>query len=550
MHEQEKASLAQVEATGSARSPYAVEMREICKAWPGVVANDHVNLRVRRGEIHALVGENGAGKTTLMNILYGLVRPDSGEIYVNGERVHISGPRDAIRLHIGMVHQHFMLIPPLTVAENIVLGQEPGGPLAIYDRRQARELVLQLSARYGLPIDPDARIEKLSVGLQQRVEILKALYRAADILILDEPTGVLTPQETYELFDVLRALSRQGKTIIFITHKLREVLELTDRVTVLRRGRNVGELVTRETNQAEIARLMVGREVLLRVEKRPARPGPVVLRVENLHARSDRGLEALQGVSFEVRAGEILGIAGVEGNGQSELVEVLSGMRRATAGRITITHVSGEQRGKTYDITHMNAREERLVGVAHIPEDRRGSGLVLSDTIENNTILGRERWPRFARGRFILRLREIAQWARRLVREFDVRTPSTRLPVRALSGGNQQKVIVAREFASDPQLLIAAQPTRGVDIGAIEFIHRRLIEQRDAGKAVLLVSAELDEIRSLSDRIAVMYEGRIVDIVTPDASEEELGLLMTGGRPASPGASRAERASAPGESAS
>ncbi|WP_363325635.1 ABC transporter ATP-binding protein [Thermogemmatispora sp.] len=521
-------------------------MRDICKAWPGVVANDHVNLRVQRGEIHALVGENGAGKTTLMNILYGLVRPDSGEIYVNGERVHISGPRDAIRLHIGMVHQHFMLIPPLTVAENIVLGQEPGGPLAVYDRRRARELVLQLSARYGLPIDPDARIEKLSVGLQQRVEILKALYRAADILILDEPTGVLTPQETYELFDVLRALSRQGKTVIFITHKLREVLDLTDRVTVLRRGRNVGELVTRETNQAEIARLMVGREVLLRVEKRPARPGPVVLRVENLHASSDRGLEALQGVSFEVHAGEILGIAGVEGNGQSELVEVLSGMRRATAGRVTVTHASGEQIGKTYDITSMNAREVRLVGVAHIPEDRRGTGLVLSDTIENNAILGRERWPRFAWARFILRLGEIAHWARRLVREFDVRTPSTRLPVRALSGGNQQKIIVAREFAADPQLLIAAQPTRGVDIGAIEFIHRRLVEQRDAGKAILLVSAELDEIRSLSDRIAVMYEGRIVDIVTPEASEEELGLLMTGGRPS--GASREEQAQATGDS--
>ncbi|WP_052891582.1 ABC transporter ATP-binding protein [Thermogemmatispora carboxidivorans] len=521
-------------------------MRDICKAWPGVVANDHVNLRVRQGEIHALVGENGAGKTTLMNILYGLVRPDSGEIFVNGERVHIGGPRDAIRLHIGMVHQHFMLIPPLTVAENIVLGQEPGGPMAAYDRRRARELVLQLSARYGLPIDPDARIEKLSVGLQQRVEILKALYRAADILILDEPTGVLTPQETYELFDVLRVLSRQGKTIIFITHKLREVLDLTDRVTVLRRGRNVGELVTRETNQTEIARLMVGREVLLRVEKRSARPGPVVLRVENLHARSDRGLEALQGIGFEVHAGEILGIAGVEGNGQSELVEVLTGMRRATAGRMTITHTSGEQAGKTYDITGMSPREVRLVGVAHIPEDRRGSGLVLSDTIENNAILGRERWPRFAWARFILRLREIAQWARRLVGEFDVRTPSTRLPVRALSGGNQQKVIVAREFAADPQLLIAAQPTRGVDIGAIEFIHRRLVEQRDAGKAILLVSAELDEIRSLSDRIAVMYEGRIVDIVTPEASEEELGLLMTGGRPSE--ASREEQAQATGDS--
>ncbi len=511
-------------------SPYAVEMRDICKAWPGVVANDHVHLRVRRGEIHALVGENGAGKTTLMNILYGLVRPDSGDIYIQGERVQITGPRDAIRLHIGMVHQHFMLIPPLTVAENIVLGQEPGGPLAIYDRRQARELVLELSQRYGLPIDPDARIEKLSVGLQQRVEILKTLYRAADILIMDEPTGVLTPQETFELFDVLRGLARQGKTIIFITHKLREVLELTDRVTVLRRGRNVGELVTAETNQAEIARLMVGRDVLLRVDKRPAQPGPVVLRVERLSAISDRGLEALHEISFEVHAGEILGVAGVEGNGQSELVEVLAGMRRASAGRVTLTHVHAGQSEQTQDITHMDARQARHAGVAHIPEDRRGSGLVLSDSIESNTILGRERWRRFAAGGFILRLHEIAAWARRLVREFDVRTPSTKLPVRALSGGNQQKVIVAREFAADPQVLIAAQPTRGVDIGAIEFIHRQIIEQRDAGKAVLLVSAELDEIRSLSDRIAVMYEGRIVDIVTPEASEEELGMLMTGGR--------------------
>src|SRR6266567_3081902 len=317
--------------------PYAVEMRNICKAWPGVVANDHVNLTVRRGEIHALVGENGAGKSTLMNILYGLIHPDSGEIFINGQQAHITGPRDAIRLKIGMVHQHFMLIPPLTVAENIVLGHEPGRVASTYDIKRARAAILELSKQYGLPIDPDVRVEKLSVGLQQRVEILKVLYRAADILIMDEPTGVLTPQETFEFFGVLRGLVKQGKTIIFITHKLREVLELSDNITVLRRGKNAGTLVTSQTNQAEIARLMVGREVLLRVNKTPAHPGPVVLHVENLHAQSDRNLEVLHGVGFVVRAGEILGIAGVEGNGQSELVEALTGMRKITGGKITIT---------------------------------------------------------------------------------------------------------------------------------------------------------------------------------------------------------------------
>src|SRR6266853_5001885 len=329
----------------------AVEMRGITKAFPGVVANDHVDLDVRAGEIHALVGENGAGKTTLMNILYGLIHPDSGEIYINGQLVHISGPRDAIRLKIGMVHQHFMLIPPLTVAENIVLGHEPGTVRSVYEVKKAREGVLKLSKQYGLPIDPDARIEKLSVGLQQRVEILKILYRAADILIMDEPTGVLTPQETFELFGVLRGLVQQGKTIIFITHKLREVLELTDSITVLRRGKNAGELVSSQTNQAEIARVMVGREVLLRVNKTPAHPGPVALHVENVHAQSERGLEVLHGVSLDVHAGEILGIAGVEGNGQSELVEALTGMRKITAGKITITQVEGGQSGETSDLT-------------------------------------------------------------------------------------------------------------------------------------------------------------------------------------------------------
>src|SRR6266581_4409505 len=519
-----------VAPTAERETPYAVEMRNICKAWPGVVANDHVNLTVRRGQIHALVGENGAGKSTLMNILYGLIHPDSGEILINGQQVHISGPRDAIRLKIGMVHQHFMLIPPLTVAENIVLGHEPGTVRSVYDVNAAREAILKLSKQYGLPIDPDTRVEKLSVGLQQRVEILKTLYRAAEILIMDEPTGVLTPQETFELFRVLRGLVEQGKTIIFITHKLREVLELTDTITVLRRGKNAGELVTRETNQAEIARLMVGREVLLRVNKTPAHPGPIVLHVENLHALSDRELEVLHSVSFDVRSGEILGVAGVEGNGQSELVETLTGMRKITSGKVTITQVNKDgQARETQDLTMLNAREEREFGLAHIPEDRRGSGLVISDTIEDNTILGRQHWPQFSWKSFVLLLRSIAKWAKKLISDFDVRTTSVEATVHSLSGGNQQKLIIAREFAAEPMALIAAQPTRGVDIGAIEFIHRRLIEQRDAGKAILLISAELEEIRSLSDRIAVMYEGNIVDIVSPDATEEQLGIMMTGG---------------------
>lgn len=510
-------------------APFAIEMRDICKAWPGVTANDHVNLKVRKGEILALVGENGAGKSTLMNILYGLVHPDSGEILVNGQPAHIGGPRDAIRLGIGMVHQHFMLIPPLTVAENIVLGKEPGGLTSPYHPRKARADILALSKQYGLPIDPDLRIEELSVGLQQRVEILKMLYRGADILIMDEPTGVLTPQETNDLFAVLRDLVKQGKTIIFITHKLREVLHITDSITVLRRGKNVGELVTRETNQEEIARLMVGREVLLRVNKEPAQPGPVALHVEDIHAQSDIGLEVLHSISFDVHAGEILGIAGVEGNGQTELLEVLTGMRKATSGKITITPVKQGQAGSLVDITEMGARQVRSSGLAHIPEDRRGSGLVQAESIKDNTILGRQRWPEFSWRSLVLLLKQISTWTAQLIRDFDVRTPSSDVPVRALSGGNQQKIIIAREFASDPVVLIAAQPTRGVDIGAIEFIHRRIIEQRDAGKAVLLVSAELDEIRSLSDRIAVMYEGKIVDIVAPDATEERLGILMTGG---------------------
>jgi ABC-type uncharacterized transport system ATPase subunit len=498
----------------------AVEMRGITKAWPGVVANDHVDLEVRNGEIHALVGENGAGKSTLMNVLYGLVRSDSGEILVNGKPAKISGPRDAISLGIGMVHQHFMLIPVFTVGENVMLGREPVSGPDFYDRSRARAAIADLTKRYGLALDSDARTGELPVGLQQRAEIVKVLYRGANLLILDEPTGVLTPQESKELFAVLRDLVKSGKTIIFISHKLKEVLEISDRITVMRRGKVVGHLVTKDTDEEEIARAMVGRAVLLRVDKKPARPGAVTFRVENLGALSDRGVAALKGISFELRQGEILGVAGVEGNGQSELVEVLAGTRRASSGKIWL----GEK-----DVTDFDARTEREAGIAHIPEDRRGAGLVLNFSIAENLILGRERDSPFSWHHVLLVLDAIRKWAARLVKEFDIRTPTIDVPARSLSGGNQQKIIVAREMASQPRVLLAAQPTRGVDIGAIEFIHRRIVAERDGGAAVLLVSAELDEIRSLSDRIAVLYEGKIVSIEPGDAPEERLGLLMTGG---------------------
>ena len=501
-------------------APLAIDMRGITKQFPGVLANDHVDFSVRHGEIHALVGENGAGKSTLMNELYGLIHPDSGEIVVDGKTAHVSGPRDAIALGIGMVHQHFMLIPVFSVGENIMLGREPVTGPDLYDRARARAAINELTKRYGLALNPDARMGDLPVGLQQRAEIVKVLYRGANILILDEPTGVLTPQETKELFVVLRDLVKSGKTIIFISHKLKEVLDISDRITVMRRGRVVGHLTTRDTNEEEIATLMVGREVLLRVDKKPAKPGAVMMKVEDLTASSDQGVPALKGVSFELRGGEILGIAGVEGNGQSELMEVLAGTRRATGGSVLLG-------GR--NITTMDANSERDAGVAFIPEDRRGTGLVLAFSIAENTILGRERARTFSWRHFILKLVAIREWARRLVKEFDIRTPSIDVAARNLSGGNQQKVIVAREMGSQPKVLLAAQPTRGVDIGAIEFIHRQIVKERDLGAAVLLVSAELDEVRSLSDRIAVMYEGRIVSIEPPDTPEERLGLLMTGG---------------------
>jgi simple sugar transport system ATP-binding protein len=500
--------------------PNAVEMRGITKAFPGVVANSKVDLEVRAGEIHALVGENGAGKTTLMNLLYGLLHPDEGEILIDGKPAHIGGARDAIAHGIGMVHQHFMLIPVFTVGENVMLGREPVSGPGFYDHARARKEIDELTKRYGLRLDPDARTGDLPVGLQQRVEIVKVLYRGANIVILDEPTGVLTPQESKELFAVLRDLVKSGKTIIFISHKLREVLEISDRITVMRRGKVVGHLVTKDTTEQEIATLMVGREVLLRVDKKPAKPGDVTFKVENLTASSDRGVPALKGVSFELRQGEILGIAGVEGNGQSELMEVLAGTRHATGGRVLL----GDK-----DVTSFDARTERDAGIAFVPEDRRGTGLVLNYSIADNLILGRQRSPAFSWHELVLRLAAIKEWARRLVKEFDIRTPTIDTAARNLSGGNQQKIIVAREMASRPRVLLAAQPTRGVDIGAIEFIHRRLVAERDEGTAVLLVSAELDEIRSLSDRIAVIYEGKIVSIEPADAPEERLGLLMTGG---------------------
>lgn len=498
---------------------FAVDMRHIRKSWPGVIANDDVSFTVRRGEIHALVGENGAGKTTLMNILYGLLRPDGGEMFVNGKLAHISGPRDAIALGIGMVHQHFMLIPPLTVGENIVLGREPVRTVDVYDRATANADIRQLSAQYGLAIDPGARTRDLPVGLQQRVEILKVLYRGADILILDEPTGVLTPQETTDLFVVLRGLVDRGKTIIFITHKLREVLEISDNVTVLRRGKVAGRIVTKETSQQEIARMMVGREVLLRVEKTPARPGEPLLRVEHMTVNSEQNIAAVRDVSLEVRSREILGVAGVEGNGQSELIEALAGTRPLTGGRVWV----GDQ-----DITNIGAHQARLAGLAHIPEDRRESGLILDYSVSDNLIFGHQRDAAFSWRGALLRLAGIRDWAVQLIQRFDIRVPGPETSARALSGGNQQKVVIARELSSKPKVLLAAQPTRGVDIGAIEFIHRQLIAERDSGAAILLVSAELEEVRSLSDRIVVMYEGRIVGVESPDTSEERLGLLMTG----------------------
>jgi ABC-type uncharacterized transport system ATPase subunit len=495
-----------------------LELEGITKQFPGVLANDRIDLDLHKGEVHALLGENGAGKSTLVNILYGLYHPDEGEIRVNGEPIRISSPRDAIDRGIGMVHQHFMLIPVMTVAENIVLATEPRtGPFI--DMEGAKQRVRDLSQRYGLAVDPDAKIQAITVAQQQRVEILKALYRGARILILDEPTAVLTPQESQELFEIIRSLTEQGESVIFITHKLNEVLEIADRISVLRRGKRVDTVPREGATEEALARLMVGREVLLRVEKQPAEPGDVLLEVEGLSVFDDRGLEAVRGVGFRVRKNEIVGIAGVDGNGQSELIDALAGLRKPAAGRITVL-------GK--DITGASTDDRLHEGLGHIPEDRQRRGLVLDFTLAENIALHDFDQAPYSRLGWLYPRRMVTN-ARRLLREFDVRGGGPQTAASSLSGGNQQKVILAREVSRAPQVLIAAQPTRGLDVGAIEFIHRRLIEQRDAGRGILLVSFELDEILSLSDRILVLYEGRLVGEYTPDVSEEELGIAMTGG---------------------
>ncbi len=498
----------------------ALELRGITKRFPGVVANDRIDFDLQPGEVHALLGENGAGKSTLMNVLYGLYRPDEGEIQIGGQPVTMHSPKDAIERGIGMVHQHFMLIPVMTVAENIVLGTEPRRDGVLLDLSAAEKRVRELSEQYGLSVDPRARIEDISVGRQQRVEILKALYRGADILILDEPTAVLTPQEATELFGVLRSLTEQGMSIIFISHKLNEVLSISDRITVLRRGQKVETLATAGATEESLARLMVGREVLLRVDKPPAETGEPLLEIKDLSVVDDRGLEAVRGVSLNVRAGEIVGIAGVDGNGQTELIDAITGLRRPASGTIT---VGGR------DMTKANARKVLDEGMGHIPEDRQARGLVLEFTLTENLALEDYRSPPDSRWGWLFPRRMLAR-ARRLLREFDVRGGGPTARASALSGGNQQKVVIAREVGRDPRVLVAAQPTRGLDVGAIEYVHKRLITVRDEHKAVLLVSLELEEILSLSDRILVLYEGRVVGEYGPDASEEELGVAMTGGR--------------------
>ncbi len=496
----------------------ALEVRNITKRFPGVLANDKISFTLEPGEIHAFLGENGAGKSTLMNILYGLYAPDEGEILINGKPVTIHGPTDAIRLGLGMVHQHFMLVPTLTVAENITLGTEITKGLLL-DEKTANDRIRTLSHQYGLDVPPDALVQDLPVGVQQRAEIIKALYRGANMLILDEPTAVLTPQEADDLFEVIESLRQQGKSIIFISHKLREVRALSDRITVLRRGRVVGDADPKTATEAQLAALMVGREVVLTVDKSPAKPGDEVLTVKDLTVLDDRGSVAVDHVELHVRSGEVLGVAGVQGNGQTELVEAITGLRSIVAGQVRVAE---------HDVSGAVPRRVLDAGVAHVPEDRQRHGLVLSYPIADNLVLSTYAQNPFSHG-IVIDADAIEKNAEKLVKEFDVRTSSAQAPASTLSGGNQQKVIVAREFSRPISLLIASQPTRGVDVGSIEFIHTEIIRQRDAGVAVLLVSAELDEILALADRIAVMFKGKIIAIVPrEEATREGLGLIMAG----------------------
>ena len=505
-----------------------LELRNISKRFGAVQANDHLNITIPSGTIHAIVGENGAGKSTAMRIAYGFYRADAGDVLVNDQVRDIRAPLDAIGLGIGMVHQHFMLVQPMTVAENIVLGAEPGTPFSLR-LREAGAAIRQLSEEFGLSVDPEAIVEDLSVGQQQRVELLKALYRRAELLILDEPTAVLTPQEVEEFFTILRRMRAQGKTVVIITHKLSEVLAISDQVTIMRDGRVVGNVRTSETSAAELARLMVGRDVLLRVEKTPAHPADAVLGVRGLTVRGRDGRRRLDGVSFHVCAGEIVGVAGVEGNGQTELVEALAGL-------VASGQIAGDVTVRGRDIRRLDARRRRAAGIAHVPEDRQRRGLLLGFTVEENVILGsHDRPPAVHRtGGALLDAAAIRKQAQLVIRDFDVRPADSTLPAQALSGGNQQKLIIGREFERRPDLLLVAQPTRGVDIGAIEFIHRKIVAMRDAGCAVLLVSAELEEITALADRVIVLHNGRIAGEVDPSqVSTGHIGLLMTGGHASS-----------------
>ncbi|MCP1164928.1 MULTISPECIES: ABC transporter ATP-binding protein [Bacillus] len=498
---------------------YVIEMNNITKVFPGIVANDDITLQVKQGEIHALLGENGAGKSTLMNVLFGLYQPEQGEIKIKGNPVKITNPNIANDLGIGMVHQHFMLVHNFTVTENIILGNEPkkNGKIAV---EEAAKEIKQLSEQYGLAVDPHAKIEDISVGMQQRVEILKTLYRGAEILIFDEPTAVLTPQEIHELIQIMKKLVQEGKSIILITHKLKEIMEVCDRCTIIRKGKGIGTVDVAETDEHKLAELMVGRQVNFKTAKIEAKPMEEVLSIANLIVHDTRKLPAVKGLDLTVRAGEIVGIAGIDGNGQSELIEAITGLRKVESGSIAI-------KGK--EITNWPVRRITEEGIGHIPEDRHKHGLVLDFSVRDNIVLQTYYKNPFSK-KGILNFSKITEKAKALIEQFDVRTPGEHTLARALSGGNQQKAIIAREVDRNPDLLIAAQPTRGLDVGAIEFIHKKLIEQRDNGKAVLLLSLELDEILNVSDRVAVIYEGKIVAIVdAKETNEQQLGLLMAGG---------------------
>ena len=506
------------------QSEYIIEMLNIRKEFPGIVANDDITLQLRRGEIHALLGENGAGKSTLMSVLFGLYQPEAGVIKKNGQVVTINNPNDATALNIGMVHQHFKLVECFSVLDNIIMGEEPTDRLGFLKKKQAREKVIQLSKQYGLHVDPDALIEDITVGMQQRTEILKMLYRENEVLIFDEPTAVLTPQEITELMQIMKRLAAEGKSILFISHKLNEIMEVADRCSVLRKGKYIGTVDIQNTTKAELSRMMVGRDVKFAVDKEPAQPGSVVLDVQKLSVASKQNSkDAVRNVSFQVRTGEIVCIAGIDGNGQSELVYSITGLEPVKSGKLTMC-------GK--DITKMPIRKRSVSGMSHIPEDRHKHGLVLDYTLEDNIVLQRYFEPEFTNKWGFLRRENIRDYSQRLIDQYDVRSGQGPITVsRSMSGGNQQKAIIAREIDKNPELLVAVQPTRGLDVGAIEYIHSQLVAQRDAGKAVLLVSLELDEVMNVSDRILVMYEGEIVGEFDPkQVTVEELGLYMAGAK--------------------